>query len=191
MLESGQGALKITNAHYYIPSGRNIHRQEGDEKWGVDPSEGAYVPMSQDQTQAMIETRRKRDVLRHEGEDTADGENGAATQPTIDPAFLRKQREDPQLAAALEAMLGKLKTGDWPKVGQSDVDQLVQARQMDNLRRQRDMLQSQLDEVQKELEKIKSGVAQTQPATQPMTNGASADPATDGDSAEPAAGDAQ
>jgi len=59
-------------------------------------------------------------------------------------------------------MLGKLKSGDWPKVGQSNVDQLAQARQLDNLRQQRELLQQQLDEVQKELDKVKAGAA-TQP----------------------------
>jgi len=74
MLESGQGALKVTNAHYYLPSGRNINRDEGDETWGVDPSEGAYVRMGQDQIQKMMNVRRKKDTLRQQ-------DSGAATSP--------------------------------------------------------------------------------------------------------------
>jgi carboxyl-terminal processing protease len=165
MLESGQGALKITNAYYYLPSGRNIHRREGDKVWGVDPSEGSYVPMSQDAISEMIEIRREQNVLRRENGDSA------ATQPTIDPQWLRDERKDPQLAAALEAMMGLLEKDRWPKVGQSNVDQLAQANRRQNLRRQRDMLQQQLDEVRNELNQLQTGAA-----TQPQTNGPATQP---------------
>jgi carboxyl-terminal processing protease len=173
-LESNQGALKITNAYYYLPSGRNIHRREGDQVWGVDPTEGAYVPMTQDEIRKMIEVRRENDVYRGEA-------NGPATRPAVDPAYLREQRADPQLAGALEAMLGKLNRGDWPEVGQSDADQLAQAGQRKQLRRQRDLLQKQLEQVQIELEAMQPGVPATQPgasdADEPANSGAATQPA--------------
>lgn len=33
-----EGLLKITIAQYYLPSGRSVHRFEGNSTWGVDPS---------------------------------------------------------------------------------------------------------------------------------------------------------
>jgi len=29
--------LKLTTAYYYLPSGRLLHRKEGEKTWGVDP----------------------------------------------------------------------------------------------------------------------------------------------------------
>ena len=177
MLESNQGALKITNAHYYLPSGRNIHRDPDDDTWGVDPSEGAYVPMSQDQIREMIEIRRENEVLRrNEDKPTNNGSNSSengekaesaqtapATQPAIDPAWLEQQRADPQLAAALKAIRAKLKADRWPKVGQDGADQLAQKRERQQLRKQREQLQQQLESVEKRLDALAPG----RPATQP------------------------
>ncbi|MCX5658929.1 MAG: S41 family peptidase [Planctomycetota bacterium] len=63
-LDNDEGAIKITNAYYYLPNGRNIHKREGSEVWGVDPSEGCYVPMNAEQVRKMAEVRRDADVLR-------------------------------------------------------------------------------------------------------------------------------
>jgi carboxyl-terminal processing protease len=45
-LEDGRGAIKLTTAYYYLPSGRCLQRRSGagpDEKWGVEPN--LVVPM--------------------------------------------------------------------------------------------------------------------------------------------------
>jgi carboxyl-terminal processing protease len=36
-LQGGKAALKLTTAHYYTPSGRSIHREEGSEEGGLIP----------------------------------------------------------------------------------------------------------------------------------------------------------
>ena len=36
-LEGGDAILKLTTAHYYLPSGKCIHREETSTEWGVDP----------------------------------------------------------------------------------------------------------------------------------------------------------
>jgi len=150
MLESGQGALKITNAYYYLPSGRNIHRREGDELWGVDPSEGGYISMSRDEIQAMMQLRQERDVLRRQqGEDVA--------EPSIDPAWIRENREDPQLAGGLKAILGRINNGDWPQVGKSDVDHAVRASRRDELQERQQMLEEELEQVRQQLSELAPG----------------------------------
>lgn len=148
MFEGGQGAIKITNAYYYLPNGRNIHKREGKETWGVDPEEGFYVPMSLEQTREMLKLRRQGEIVRlREGE---------ARQP-MTPKWIKETLKDPQLAAGLEAMVGKLKTGDWPKVGQSAVEELAKLSKRDNLIRQRDLLNERLTQVQAELAKLGFG----------------------------------
>src|SRR5262249_11451344 len=41
----GGGALKLTVALHYLPSGRNIQKHPGAKTWGVDPDDGFYVPL--------------------------------------------------------------------------------------------------------------------------------------------------
>ena len=149
MLEGGDGALKLTNAYYYIPSGRLIHRREGAEEWGVDPSEGSYVPMSPEQVREMVEVRRESEVLRKS--------NGNATEATVTPEWIEAELKDPQLAAAVRAVLGKLDGGDWPQVGKNGKDELIREAKRQNLELRRDLLQERLGEVEKELKELENG----------------------------------
>ncbi|MEX0778012.1 MAG: S41 family peptidase [Phycisphaeraceae bacterium] len=152
-LDGGQGALKITNAYYYLPNGRNIHRRKDATVWGVDPDDGFYVTMTFDQVTEMVRLRSEADVLRPG--------DAAAQGATLTPEMIRKDRADPQLAAALEAILGKLRGGDWPKVGQSDAQALVRRTQRENLLRQRDAMQDRIAQINKELGRLDKGQAIT------------------------------
>ncbi len=142
MLESGLGAIKITNAYYYLPNGRKIHRVEDAEQWGVDPEEGFYVSMSAEQVKDMVIARRERDIL---------DENDGQEAMTITPESVESEMKDIQLAAALRAIYGRLDTGEWVEVGASGVSELVKARQRDLLIRQRDLLENRLGEIKDEL----------------------------------------
>lgn len=142
-LDSGLGALKLTGAYYYLPSGRNIHRKPDAEVWGVDPDEGAYVPMTNEAYEQMITARREADVLRPE--------NGHEQSAQVTPEEIERVMKDPQLAAALKAVLGKIETGDWPTVGLSNAAELVKLRQKEQLERRRDLLLEELDKVEAEL----------------------------------------
>ncbi len=158
MLDSGLGAIKITHAYYYLPNGRNIHRRSDDEVWGVDPADGYYVPMSPDQAKKMIEIRRESGFLRA---------GGTQDLPDITPEWIEQEMADLQLAAALRAMVGKLTTGDWPIVGQSDADQLARLSQRENLKRQRDLLNERLEWVEEELAKLDDPDASNEEASEP------------------------
>jgi carboxyl-terminal processing protease len=142
-LESGLGALKLTGAYYYLPSGRNIHKTPDAEVWGVDRDEGASVPMSFEAYEKMIMTRREADVLR--------AENGHSEVSDITPDFIQDQMHDPQLAAALRALLGKLTENEWPTVGLSNAEELVKQRERDQLERRRALLLEELERVETEL----------------------------------------
>jgi carboxyl-terminal processing protease len=137
-LPSGNGSeIKITEQGYLLPSGRSITRKDDADQWGVDPSEGFYVPMTDAQTVAMLETRRREEVLRY-----AEEQAGAASDATATPspqtaptqqasrqaseqvdwnnvdsvlAFLK----DPQLTAAVKALQIKVDSGEWKPTGET------------------------------------------------------------------------
>jgi C-terminal peptidase prc len=54
------GALKLTTAHYLLPGGRNIHRGPGAKSWGVDPTDGYYVPLDGARAEALLERMHRR-----------------------------------------------------------------------------------------------------------------------------------
>lgn len=61
-LEPGRGALRLTTASYWRPSGRNIHRRRDakpDETWGVMPDEGYELAYSEEQWQQWRRWRQR------------------------------------------------------------------------------------------------------------------------------------
>lgn len=92
---SGHNAeLKLTTSHYYLPSGRCIHKEDNSTTWGVDPD--VKVEMTVEQLRAAQEARQSLEVLREVDPEAAK----AATNPTTGPAkdWLAV---DPQLSAAV------------------------------------------------------------------------------------------
>ncbi|MFG0294109.1 MAG: S41 family peptidase [Phycisphaerales bacterium JB050] len=105
-LPSGNGQLKITEADYYLPSGRSLHRHPDSEVWGVDPTPGYEVPLTDEQLVQLWTIRREEEVLRP-------GKDGADTSWS-DPVWIRERLQDPPLALAVDALQHKLTTGIWP-----------------------------------------------------------------------------
>ncbi len=56
-----QALLKLTTAYYYLPSGRLLHRRNGEKEWGVDPDIDVLVTPRQ--IRRWLEIRRKTDLL--------------------------------------------------------------------------------------------------------------------------------
>ncbi len=61
-IRRGRADLKLTTAYYYLPSGRLLHRRNGQKDWGVDPD--IEVRMTPKQTKRWLEIRQKTDLLR-------------------------------------------------------------------------------------------------------------------------------
>ena len=80
--------------------------------------------------------------------------NGEQTSTPISPEWIEQELKDKQLAAALIAMAGKLETGQWPQVGQSNVDELVKANKREVLIRRRDLIKERLLEIEDELDEL-------------------------------------
>jgi carboxyl-terminal processing protease len=65
-IEDEKSAVKLTIATYFRPSGKNIHRfsDEGEKgEWGVSPSPGLEVKLTDDERKAWLAGRRYRDIV--------------------------------------------------------------------------------------------------------------------------------
>ncbi len=89
----GDAILKLTTAHYYLPSGRCIHREENSTEWGVDPD--LVVEMTPEQMRSAQEAKMEMEtgLAAHEvlplNPDTklkTEINPGAATPASLKPA---------------------------------------------------------------------------------------------------------
>lgn len=108
-LGMGKGILKLTSAYFYIPSGRKLHKVEGATQWGVDPSNGGFVPMTREKKRKHRESFSDAAIL---------GSLTPVTWPeSIEATWVAEQMHDPQLAAGMRALTGWWEEGGWPRVG--------------------------------------------------------------------------
>jgi carboxyl-terminal processing protease len=95
--------LKLTTSHYYLPSGRCIHREENSTDWGVDPD--VKIELTPDQMRAAIDAREELDVLRDVA--PAGGEQPKLQQKSKDASKTEAGNKkdllaaDPQMSAAV------------------------------------------------------------------------------------------
>ena len=97
-IEGGKAAIRLTTAYYYPPSGRRIHRrnQENEQDWGIDPSEGCQVSMSDEQLAATVERFRERsspsfDLAAESAEDETATDTSIEVDPQLELAFEKIQ----------------------------------------------------------------------------------------------------
>jgi carboxyl-terminal processing protease len=80
-LEEGKSLLKLTTASYQRPNGHNIHRfpdsKETDE-WGVSPSPGYEVKVSDADMAELLAERRDRDIVPGKKTETKPSDRAAA-----------------------------------------------------------------------------------------------------------------
>lgn len=150
MLSGGGGAVKVTTAWYYLPSGRNLHKKEGADEWGVDPNDGFYVPMTLEQIEKMMKLRLDSDVVR-------DG-NGAAGGP-MNAQHIETRLSDPQLAAAYTALVGRLETGQFKAVGQSNATLLAHLTEKAAIERHRERMQAELAKLDERLKQVEEKIS--------------------------------
>jgi carboxyl-terminal processing protease len=151
-LPYGQGSLKLTAAHYYLPNGRNISRTDGSEQWGVDPDPGLVVSMSDEGYRDVLLARREYTVLR------PDGPGDPASFD--DPQWIGTTLKDTQLAAALRALRAKLAGQPWPELTDEDAAQVAVEQRIDAQTRLRRAVMEQLNAVESNLQEL-YGMADT------------------------------
>jgi carboxyl-terminal processing protease len=139
------GALKLTTANYHLPGGRNIHKRPGEKTWGVDPTDGYYVPMTHEQNEALYKSMMQHEVLRAPKKD-------APRDEKITPQTLAEKYADPQLAVALKTTIARIEDGAFVKVGKSTKELIEHLARHEELEKKRAALKKQLEEINKELD---------------------------------------
>lgn len=152
-IPSAPGAvLKITDRQYFLPSGRSIQREDDEMMWGVDPTNGFYIPMSQEQTREVIRRRQEEDVIREAADERDDGSSFA------DPSWIEETMRDVQLAAAVRAIDARVDTGEWlAPGGEQPVAELAAAAELIRLVDAREQIYRELERLQRRVEALESG----------------------------------
>ncbi|MFG0275233.1 MAG: S41 family peptidase [Phycisphaerales bacterium] len=155
-LPSGAGQIKITEQHYYGPSGKMINREPGAADWGIDPTEGFVVPMNDREYAAMLAARRETDIIRRDG-DAAD-----PTQPQAGESlneWIMRAYDDPQLAAAVEAAHLRVDTGEWvPVREEAEGDDASAAESYAQTLRYRDRLLRELERTEDAIAALQANI---------------------------------
>jgi carboxyl-terminal processing protease len=143
------GAVRLTTAYYLLPDGRDIDRHEGKPDWGVDPTDGFYVPLDGPALEAM---RRRR------------SERGRIGEPAPAPAqvtaeSIERDEFDPPLAAALRAMPAWSTNGQVVRTGFPLSEQAARLERLDEARSRRQALLSDLKKIEKEIGELEPGAA--------------------------------
>ena len=150
-LPSGQGQLKITEQRYYLPSGRSIHRTDDSAVWGVDPTQGFYIPVTDAEVLETIKVRREEEAI-----GGADRHVGAESKWS-DPEWILNRLKDKQLAAALKAVQVKIDTGEWkPTGGQLPEITAAVSQDLTRARGYRDRLERELGRVERRIEGLET-----------------------------------
>lgn len=172
-LPSGAGQLKITEQYYYLPSGRCIQRTDESKDWGVDPSPGMYVAMTNDEYREMLRARRGDEIIRN-------GKAAAAADEAHwdDSTWILDHFKDKQLSAAVQAIRGKLATEQWPVVGEEPVAGTLhlaafkaEERRYELLMRELARTSRRMDALRDEAAGVKEDDTALLPATAELTGG--------------------
>lgn len=192
------GQVKFTTQRYYLPSGRLIQRSDDSTTWGVDPTLGFYIPMTDSEQLDAVLRRRAFDALRGNhaaapadaapaapaGEappaETAHAAPAADDPATLpkeqhwnDPAWVREHGKDRQLAAAVQAMLARVDAGpdgQWAKVSdEPDQNAKISVTELHNLEKARDRMSREFARLDKRIETLESATASGKPAPSPAS----------------------
>jgi carboxyl-terminal processing protease len=149
-ISPGGGQLKITEQRYYLPSGRCIQRSDDSAEWGVDPTVGFYVPMTDDETVAMLRVRRSEEAI---GGDR----HGDGADKWSDPAWIVERLKDPQLAAALKAVQGRIDSKEWTPTGKElPAGSTLAAQDLERTTRLRDRLERELGRLDRKIDALEA-----------------------------------
>jgi len=147
-LPSGAGQLKITEQYYYGPSGKMIHRTDDSTDWGVDPDDGFFVTMSDQQYRDMLSAQRDNDIIRPDP--TAGLTPGETTE------WILTELKDKQLAAAVDGMVGELTTGTWTPADDASDNTTLDLVELERMKKARQAIQRDLDRVQRRIAALSS-----------------------------------
>jgi len=119
-LDSKGGELKLTVAHYYLPSGRLVHRKKDAVDWGVQPQ--IVVPMDPQAQQRAQRERYGQEQFKKPMVKATTNSAAPTTAPTTQPA-------DTQLQQAVNTMIALVvfqSEKGAPKTGKVTVERVTQ-----------------------------------------------------------------
>lgn len=108
------GMLKLTEQRYYLPSGRMIQRTDASDVWGIDPSPGFRVSLEEGRELPLLLKRRWLEGVRRADVPSPPPPAGLGEAKFADPAWVREDLGDAQLALAVEAAQTRIATGAFP-----------------------------------------------------------------------------
>lgn len=146
---SGEGQLKVTEAYYYLPSGRCLHRTPDSTEWGVDPTPGFYVPMDTKEQREMFRIRRADEVIRAKGKPGDTGE-----QKWEDHEWILQHLKDRQLSAAMKALQLRLEKGEWTPTGAEAPKGTLELAELQREQRRFELLERELDRSARRIEAL-------------------------------------
>ncbi len=168
-LPSGRGSeLKMTEQGYYLPSGRSITRKDDSATWGVDPTEGFYVPMTDQQVAAMLEVRRREEVLsaRKPGEQAP--QTSVPAGDWSNPDWILSELKDDQLSAAVRAVQAYVDQGRWVPTGEKGVETgQISVSELRQLHMLRERLAREIVRTEKRIQAIEDAVPAAKDAPRP------------------------
>lgn len=143
------GELKITEQRYYLPSGRSIQRKDDSQEWGVDPTPGFFVPMTDDELVELVKVRRQVDVMR------ADAGKDAA-EKWSDPDWILGYLKDKQLAAAVKAVQLRVDSGTWRATGEEGSKSSIAGGELKRLTDARTAIERELDRLDRRINALEN-----------------------------------
>jgi carboxyl-terminal processing protease len=152
-LKDDGGAVRLTTAYYQLPGGRDIDRRDGKADWGVDPTDGYYVPVDGPALDAL--TRRRLERGRIGGPAPAPG----AAPGKVTPESIERDEHDPPLAAALRAMSAWTARGEFARTGLPLSEQAGRLERLEQARRRRRAILDDLKKVEAEIGELDGGAA--------------------------------
>lgn len=147
-LPSGAGQLKVTEQYYYGPSGRKIQRDDDSTTWGVDPTDGFLVTMSNEAYGDMLRIQRDNAIIR----DVQD----AGPTAGIGADWIEIDLADAQLAAAVRGLIGKLETGEYTTATDADVADTIELQELERLQSARERLTRDMERLQRRIAALSS-----------------------------------
>jgi carboxyl-terminal processing protease len=158
--------LKLTEQHYYLPSGRLIQRTDDAPVWGVDPSPGGYLKLTDPQARALFEAVRALEVIRpRQNPEPPPGQEPlwtlvrSAGARWNDPEWIEQSVNDPVLALAVRSVRHHSEHQAWPTnlAGSPDVAAQASAHELQLLDRAHSRLMRDLARVERRLDALESG----------------------------------
>lgn len=149
-LPSGVGQLKITEQYYYLPSGRCIQREDDATEWGVDPTEGFYVSMTDGENRDMLRRRRAEEIIRVADPDKCCWD---------DPDWIEQELKDPQFSAALQALRLRAEHGEWVPTGTPLPVGGLERAELRREEKRREVILRELERVQRRIDALENAAA--------------------------------